>query len=295
MVYKQSHVRGGSPLFNYMPVGAQVPMRLVVEAMIQQSDNAASDIVANRVGLDRVNADVARFGWEGFGRMTSLLEVRRLVFGRIDRRFDALGPSTIRGIDYAKGADSKAVKLNEIFGVAAGTYTAEDIEHAYAGYYASGVNSAPMESIGQMLEALALGKVVSRRASEAMVEMMLGTQTGEGRISARLPPNARIAHKTGTQYRRTCDVGIMYLAVDRPVVFAACLSGGSGGRRDAVISTLARATYDLLTPERHAQVRGGHPKRRLKKKRVRRRKRAPDRSARETAPPSPPPAPAPRE
>ena len=122
-----------------------------------------------------------------------------------------------------------------------------------------------------------------------MVDMMLGTQTGEGRISARLPPNARIAHKTGTQYRRTCDVGLLFLPGDRPVVFAACLSGGTGARRDAVISHLAGATYALLLPDEHAQAYGADLRKRLKKKRARRRKRAPRRPARGTSPPSPPP------
>ena len=48
--FTSEDVRSGSPLFNYLPIGARLPVRVLVESMIQQSDNAASDLVANLIG-----------------------------------------------------------------------------------------------------------------------------------------------------------------------------------------------------------------------------------------------------
>jgi beta-lactamase class A len=51
---------------------------------------------------------------------------------------------------------------------------------------------------------------------------MRGCHTGRGRIAAGLPKTATWEHKTGTQHRRACDLGILYLQPDHPIVIAAC-------------------------------------------------------------------------
>ena len=46
-----------------------------------------------------------------------------------------------------------------------------------------------MESVGQLLEDLYSGNVVSSTASQMMIDILKGTQTGAGRISAYLLSN----------------------------------------------------------------------------------------------------------
>jgi len=48
---------------------------------------------------------------------------------------------------------------------------------------------------------------------------------GQARILAGLPATASWAHKTGTQHRRACDVGILQFQEGRPIVVAACTRG----------------------------------------------------------------------
>ncbi len=276
--YGPDDVRGGAPLFNYLPVGARVPLSAVVEAMIQQSDNAASDMIVRRVGIETINGTLDALGFDGFGRITSLIEVRRLVYGRLDPRAAELDVDAIRSLDFSKGNEARAARLNQLLGTP-GRFSASEVHGAYADYYASGLNSATMNAVGALLEGLALGTVVSSSASRSMLELMSGTQTGVRRITSRIPPETRVAHKTGTQYRRTCDVGVMYLP--RPVVFAACVKGSRSGAREDAISRLASAAWELLSGAAPSEVGLKKPKKK-KKKGARTRGRAADREGTDT-------------
>lgn len=246
MEYQRGDMRDGAPLFNYLPTGTKLPIRILLEAMIQQSDNAASDMIARKVGIESVNRMVDALGFEGFGELTTLLDVRRRVYGQVDHRIDQLPVGRIRSLGFAKGADARAAKLTEVLGEPPGTYRAADIERGYLRYYDTYANSASMRGFGAVLEGLALGKVISSTASRQMIGLLAGTQTGARRVTSRLPPHVKVAHKTGTQYRRTCDLAIIYMAPDHPVVFAACAKGSRGKKRENMISRAALKVYNLL-------------------------------------------------
>lgn len=256
MVYTADDLRDGSPVFNYVKVGTPVRLRIVLEAMIQQSDNAASDMIARRVGIDRVNAGMKAMGYGGFGPITSLIDVRRLIYSQLDPRVNELSPAQIRAIGFAKGHEARVLKITDLLGELPGTYSIPDIDLAFRRYYASGYNSATMRQVGHLLRDLAKGKLVSPRASEQMVDVMLGTMTGPRRITAYLPPGTPVAHKTGTQYQRICDVGLIYVGKDHPVVFAACTKfQRARSQAEDAIARAARRTFELLaSPERRAQL-----------------------------------------
>lgn len=256
LVYTADDLRDGSPVFNYVKVGTPVRLRIVLEAMIQQSDNAASDMIARRVGIDRVNAGMKTMGYRGFGPITSLLDVRRLIYSQLDPRVNELTPAQIRAIGFAKGHEARVLKITDLLGELPGTYAIPDIDQAFRRYYASGYNSATMRQVGHMLRDLAHGKLVSAKASEQMIDVMLGTMTGPKRLTAYLPPGTPVAHKTGTQYQRICDVGLIYVGKDHPVVFAACTKfQRQRSQAEEVIARAARRTFELLAPpERRAQL-----------------------------------------
>ena len=273
--FTSEDVRSGSPLFNYLPIGARLPVRVLAEAMIQQSDNAASDLVANLVGLDKINSGYKARGYKGVGQITRLLDVRHLVFGQLDPRITTFTPRQFRSIDFSKGGEAKAKKIKEYLGSGTSNITPRNIDRAYRNYYKTGYNSATMETVGQLLEDLYLGHVVSSTASQAMIDILKGTQTGAGRISAYLPPNTPIAHKTGTQYRRTCDVGVVETPNKKAFVFAACIKGSKGLKRDEVIARLAYSAYNLLsTDEATASKFESAPSNKKKRKKRRRRRKA---------------------
>lgn len=256
MVYTADDLRDGSPVFNYVKVGTPVRLRIVLEAMIQQSDNAASDMIARRVGIDRVNSGMKSIGYAGFGPITTLIDVRRLVYAQLDPRVNDLTPAQIRAIGFAKGNEARVLKITDLLGELPGTYSIPDIGQAFRRYYAAGYNSATMRQVGHVLRDLAKGKLVSPRASEQMIDVMLGTMTGPKRITSYLPPGTPVAHKTGTQYQRICDVGLIYVGKDHPVVFAACTKfQRARSQAEEMIARSARRTFELLAPpERRAQL-----------------------------------------
>jgi beta-lactamase class A len=256
MRYEASDVRDGAPVFNYLKVGTTIPIRVVLEAMIHQSDNAAADMIARRVGVENVNRTLVEEGIQGFGPITSLLEVRRLVYRALDPRVDQLAPQDFRSIGLGRTLEDRVLRLTEVLGEIPGTYTVPDVERSYKDYYRSGYNSASMESFGQLLELLATGKLISPEASQAMIEVLLGTLTGARRIPSKLPPGTPVAHKTGTQHERICDFGIIYVAAERPVVMAACTKGSNKARSEEVIASTARKLYELLAPDPALVSRG---------------------------------------
>jgi beta-lactamase class A len=256
IVYTADDLRDGSPVFNYVKVGTSVRLRVVLEAMIQQSDNAASDMIARRVGIARVNEGMKALGYSGFGPITSLIDVRRLIYAQLDPRVNDLTPAEIRAIGFAKGHEARVLKITDLLGELPGTYAIPDIDTAFRRYYASGYNSASMRQIGHVLRDLANGHLVDARASEQMLEVMLGTMTGPKRITSYLPPGTPVAHKTGTQYQRICDVGLFYVAKDHPVVFAGCTKfQRQRSQAEEVLARAARRTFELLAPpHRRAQL-----------------------------------------
>ncbi len=247
--YDQPDVRDGAPVFDEIKVGSTVPLRMALEAMIHQSDNAASDLVAKRVGIDRINQTLKDEGLSGFGPLTTLLDVRRLAYSYMSPRVTALSASEIRSIGIARTLETRVERLLELVGEPSGSLSGADWDRAFREYYRLGYNTASMESTALLLERLATRTLVNPEASRQMLELMLGTQTGSQRIVAKIPAAVDVAHKTGTQYLRICDLGIIYVEPEHPVIFAACTKGGARARAEEVIAVVARKTYELLAPE----------------------------------------------
>src|SRR5690606_6216326 len=92
---------------------------------------------------------------------------------------------------------------------------------------------------GRMLAALVEGRALGRRETDYLLALMARVQTGHRRVRAGLPAGSRFEHKTGTQHRRTCDLGIATVPAahrDRAparVVIAACVRdvGTAAGER----------------------------------------------------------------
>ncbi len=261
MIYSAADVRDGAPLLSFLRVGTPVSLRILVEAMIQQSDNAATDMVIRHVGLDNVNAVLKEMGLEGFGPITTLLDVRRLVYRQIDTRTAAFSPQDIFSLGVTRPLEKRLLKFTQMLEEPPGTFTTSDYSRAFYDYYAQGYNTAPVSAMGELLEQLATGKVIDGAASEAMIKVMLGTETGRRRVRAGLPDSVPLAHKTGTQFRRICDFSVFYMSEKRPVVFAIAVKNSGRRRSEDVVARLAKRTYwHLASPaERREAMRRPPP------------------------------------
>ena len=83
-------------------------------------------------------------------------------------------------------------------------------------------------------------------------------KTGTRRIPALLPENAMVAHKTGSLYNTSSDIGIVWAPDGRAFAVAIYVTGqGTRLNRETRIAQLARAIYDgyasgAATPRRTA-------------------------------------------
>ncbi len=253
LIYTAADVRDGAPLLSFLRVGTPVSIRILLEAMIQQSDNAATDMIIRHVGLENVNRALQEEGIFGFGPITTLLEVRRLVYREMDTRTAGFSPQDIFSLGVTRPLEKRLLKFTEMLEEPPGTFTAADYSRAFYDYYAQGYNTAPVAAMGELLERLARGKVVDAPASEAMIKVMLGTETGRRRIRAGLPSTVPLAHKTGTQFRRICDFSVFFMGEDRPIVFAIAVKNSGRRRSEDVVARLAkRAYWHLASPEERA-------------------------------------------
>ncbi len=249
VLYGPKAIRDGSPQLNLVEPRSKIAVSTLLEVMIQHSDNAAADMLINLVGLNAVNLGLVEEGIHGFGPITTLLEVRRLVYRNIDPDTEGLRVSDFFELGVTRPLDLRLLRLSELLEVEAGTFQPEHYQKGFQTYYRAGYNTAPLEAMGTLLGKLAKGEIVNPQRSQQMIEIMLGTKTGAHRFISGLPPNTPFAHKTGTQYRRICDFGVFYMKDDRPIVLAGCIKGGRTRKAaEEELSQVASRVYYHLSP-----------------------------------------------
>lgn len=247
--FGEEDIRDGA--YELLPrrVGEKFSVEQLVAWMMEKSDNAATDLLIKRVGIQAVNTAAQKYGGSEFCWITSMLDVRRNIYEQIDQRAALLTNLQIAELAGKRPLGRRARHLGKLIGEKKRRFTSGDLWKAFQAYYDSGLNSAPLDAMGQLLEKIERGEVVSPEASMQMLEIMKRCRTGKRRIRAGLPDQVTLAHKTGTQMKRICDLGIMYMPDEQPVVFAVCLKDFSSRRKaEALVARLAKKTADLLLP-----------------------------------------------
>jgi len=106
-------------------------------------------------------------------------------------------------------------------------------------------DSATPLAMVQLLSGLYRGKWLQARHRDVILSAMERCKTGKRRIPALLPQEATVAHKTGSLYNTSSDVGIVWTPDGRAFALAIYVTGqGSKVNREARIAQLARAIYD---------------------------------------------------
>ena len=100
----------------------------------------------------------------------------------------------------------------------------------------------------RLLGALPRGEVLTPRSRAVLLGAMSRCMTGKTRIPALLPAGTLVAHKTGTLWSQTSDVGIIRLPDGRNVALAVFVTGrGSHSAQAQTIAQVARTVYDSFT------------------------------------------------
>ncbi|MCZ2497159.1 serine hydrolase [Xylophilus sp. Kf1] len=217
----------GAGSTNRQPAGAQIPVRKLMEQMLIYSDNTASDLLIGLAGLDAVNAVVRSLVPRGFGPITRLADVRHAVYGALAPQAAQLGGRTWLQLHALPTDTARLEWFSALTGVPRADLRLPTLDAAYDHYYASGQNSARLESYADLLQALAEGRALDAPSTAYLLGLMQRVATGRHRITAGLPPTVGFAHKTGTQRRRICDSGIVSVAREagappQRVVLVAC-------------------------------------------------------------------------
>lgn len=107
--------------------------------------------------------------------------------------------------------------------------------------------------VAHLLDLFYSGKVLSKSSNDFLYKIMTETTTGPKRIKGLLPPDAIVAHKTGTSPTNdeglspaTNDVGIITLPNGKHMAIAVfvCNSKADEATRDLVIAQIAKAAWD---------------------------------------------------
>ena len=124
------------------------------------------------------------------------------------------------------------------------TLVRDDGEHNPATTIDQRDSATPLAMV-ELLGGLYQGQWLSPQSRNVLLGAMGRTVTGKRRLRAQLPAGADIAHKTGTLFNTSSDVGIIQTPDGRAIAIAVYATGQGGKpQRDARIATIARVVYD---------------------------------------------------
>jgi beta-lactamase class A len=211
--------------------GVTLTLRELLELMITESDNTASDAVLKVVGGPPA----------------------------VERRLAARGFSDIH-VNRYEGAIAF-----EMMGVAQPPPEAEwnlaaqhdlidkvplhDLLAARARYTTDVRDTTTPDDMAAFLVKLQRGELLSRPSTDLLLDLLSRVKTGPHRLKSRLPPDTIVAHKTGTTAVVINDVGIITLPDNGGHVALAVfvMNGGSAAAMQRVIADVGAAVYESFT------------------------------------------------
>jgi beta-lactamase class A len=186
IVLVESDLVPGSGVLKVLSEGLMLSIRDLIELMMVFSDNTATDLLTERVGLDNVNATLRDLG----------LEKTRVVADCRDILFDLIGLDDLP--DGEKTLDLYNEKAGKSTGGASWSLGIEDND------------VTTPDEMTRLLEMIVKGKAASRASCDAILETMRRCQTGGYRIPKYLPRGElTLARKTGSLPGIRNDCGVI--------------------------------------------------------------------------------------
>lgn len=228
---RQSELHLGSgQLKEFRVPGVILSIENLVYLMMRISDNSATDILLERVGVEHVNRRLRTLGIDGMriDRSTQQLILEHLGFSEEL----ATGRSYEELMAYLNAYQPAPGELE-----LARTAFADDLQDV-------GTPTA----MNRLLAKVFHGEAASAASCQRMVEIMLECDTGRSRIPGLLPSDAKVAHKTGTIGGTVNDVGVVILPDGRGHVAISLLSKKMSDREAAekALADIARYAYDFF-------------------------------------------------
>jgi len=228
-VVKTDQHLGSGLLSDLTAPGIVLSVRNLINLMMLISDNSATDLLLAKVGAANVNARLKSLGIAGIS---------------VDRSCQKLIMDYL-GMDYAKYGH---LPLDEIRGADA-DWTAEQRKTAVFSFSADLQDQATPKAMTELLTKIVRKEILDPDSCDLILGIMRNCQTGQGRITAGLPPETPLAHKTGTIAGTVNDCGIIDLPDGRGrLVLTVWTKNFLGETEDveAIIAEIARFAYDYF-------------------------------------------------
>ena len=247
VVFRQEDIRDGAGEIKRQAPGTKLTIDDLIEAMVTVSDNSATDLLIGQVGIEKINQMIATAELVGIGEITTILDIRRRIYAQLDPAGAELSPAEIYRLWTLKSQSARARQLALIVGRNGTPWKQRDLDQAYQAYYQRLINSATLDGLGNVFERLSYRDLIGPAVSNRVLERLLHCRTGPERIKAGLPTGVPLAHKTGTQYQRICDAGVVDPNGKRPYVIAICAKNFSArASAEQALARISKAAYALL-------------------------------------------------
>lgn len=216
--------------------GVSLSLTNLMDLMLRESDNTATDVFLKSVGGPAV--------------VTAWLRDVGISDLRVDRpttelllQFADL-PRPEPGLSYMDQWEALGDDLRfEVF------YTDADTD-AYRAFVADPQDQGTPNAMATLLARLWRGELLSPSSTKLLQEIMARCETGLERIPGLLPPGTHVAHKTGTIAGTVNDAGVITLPEGRGhLVITVFIKNGLGSREEheRLIADIARVAYDYFT------------------------------------------------
>jgi beta-lactamase class A len=223
---RPEELRRGSGILQTFDPGLEPTFRDLLTQMIITSDNTATDIVAERLGLDRVNAFLQSEGFQETRFRMTTGDIFREVWVQADSAHAALSHREVYERGFPEDPDASARHF------------------ALEGDSTLWLGRSTARETGRLLEGIHDGTWTSRESSEEMLAI-LSRQLSSSRLPRYLGFEVSVAHKTGDWPPfGGSDVGILFHEGGPTVV--AIYTGQNRGDFVELERTLGRIALELV-------------------------------------------------
>jgi beta-lactamase class A len=221
-------VPGPNPLvMNFLHPGVKLSVANLIEPMITESDNSATDFLLEVAG--------------GPEEVTKMLRSIGIKDQRVDRYVSEL-------LKDFYGLEERAYQSAALKAYAKDpTLLSRQSDRNLKFEQEDPRDQSSPNAMLQLLLAIDSGKALSQKSREFLLGVMSRTRTGGGRLKGLLPKGTPVAHKTGTLGGVANDVGFITLPDGRRFAIAVYTKSSttSDADRDRAIAEVTRALYDF--------------------------------------------------
>lgn len=220
----------GSLLSDLKAPGVKLSVENVINLMMWQSDNTATDLLLRRVSIPAVNRRLRSYGLDKIIVSRTVKELLLDYFLMDGAKYKDLSKEELTAL-YAKLTAEKPGLTRE---------AEEKFPQKMA-------DQATPQALNSLLEKIFRKEILNPKDCDFILDTMRGCQTGSRRIKGLLPAGTVVAHKTGTVGGTINDCGIIDLPDGAGHVALSVLSKETDpDHTEDTIALIAKTVFDCF-------------------------------------------------